>query len=77
MSIDRIHSLVKTLLSNKGDNDPLTSHSPLLTSGRLQSIDIITLATQLESTFGVDFSAIGFDQYQFETIESICQLLGK
>lgn len=69
-----IHEFVLELLTNSGDNQPLTDQDSLLLSGRLQSIDAVEIVVFLEENFGIDFVQIGFDREQIDTIDLIYAL---
>jgi acyl carrier protein len=69
-----IHEFVQTLLTNSGDNQPLSDQDSLLLSGRLQSIDAVEIVVFLEENFGIDFAQIGFDREQIDSIDLIYAL---
>ncbi len=52
-----IHEFVQDLLTQSGDDQPLTDQDSLLLSGRLQSIDAVEIVVFLEENFGIDFAA--------------------
>ena len=66
-----IREFVQNLLTNSGDTQPLLDEDSLLGSGRLQSIDAVDIVVFLEERFGVDFSTIGFDREQIDSIDAI------
>jgi acyl carrier protein len=70
-----IREFLKSLLIRKGDNLPFGDESPLLTSGRLQSVDAVEIAVYLEEQFGVDFAEIGFDLERIEGVDAIAALI--
>jgi acyl carrier protein len=70
-----IHNKVKSLLGDEGRI--LSDNESLVTSGRLSSYKIVELASWLEKRYGIDFSAESFNIYDFETIETIKQLVEK
>ena len=69
-----IHEYVKSLLNNNGDDGPLADHDSLLLSGRLQSMDAVEIVMFLEENFGIDFSQIGFDKDQIDSVDAIYAL---
>jgi acyl carrier protein len=69
-----IREFVQQLLTNSGDNQPLVDQDSLLLSGRLQSIDAVEIVVYLEENFGIDFSEVGFDKDQIDTIDAIYAL---
>lgn len=72
----KIRDFLKMLLTRKGDTHPFADDSSLLLSGRLQSVDAVSLAVFLEEKFGVDFADIGFDQEQLDSVNVIMTLIG-
>ena len=77
MSVDRgeIRSFVGELLARKGESGTPADSEPLITSGRLDSIDVLEIVTFVETRYGVDFSVRAFDPGDFDTIESIVKLV--
>jgi len=49
----------------------------LVTTGLLNSLKIVELVTWIEEEYGVHFSEIGFNIYDFETILTIIDLIKK
>lgn len=78
MSVDRdeIRRFVSGLLDNKGANGELADDAPLLSSGRLDSIDVLEIVAFLETRYGIDFAERAFDPGDFDTIDSIAKLAG-
>jgi acyl carrier protein len=70
-----IHEFVQELLTQSGDDQPLTDQDSLLLSGRLQSIDAVEIVVFLEENFGLDFAQIGFDRDQIDSIDAIYSLV--
>jgi len=66
---------VEGLLRKKGDLDPFGDSESLILSGRLESIDAVEIVMFIENQFGVDFSAVGFDQGLIDSIELIVRLV--
>ena len=69
-----IREVVLGLLVRSGDDEPLADDDSLLLSGRLQSIDAVEIVVYLEENFGIDFSEVGFDKDQIDTIDAIYAL---
>jgi len=69
-----IRDFVQELLSRSGDDGPMADEDSLLSSGRLQSIDEVDIVVFLEENFGIDFSEIGFDREQIDSIDAIFAL---
>jgi acyl carrier protein len=72
---EAIREFLQTLLARKGDHQPFSDDASLLLSGRLQSVDAVSLAVFLEEKFGVDFAELGFDQEKMDTVNAICTLI--
>ena len=70
-----IRELLRRLLTEKGDSQPLNDDSSLLLSGRLNSVDSIEIVIFLEEKHGIDFAEIGFDQEQIDSVEAIEALI--
>jgi len=72
-----IRDFLQTLLARKQDTQPFSDDASLLISGRLQSIDAVSLAVFLEEKFGVDFAENGFDQERMDTVDAIVSLIAE
>jgi acyl carrier protein len=72
---EAIREFLQTLLARKGDEQPFSDDASLLLSGRLQSVDAVSLAVFLEEKFGVDFAEMGFDQEKMDTVNAISALI--
>jgi acyl carrier protein len=70
-----IHNFVQSLLAQNGDENPLADNDSLLASGRLQSVDAVEIVIFLEQRFGIDFSEIGFDRDQVDSVDAIAALV--
>jgi acyl carrier protein len=68
---ETVREFLQTLLARKGDHQPFSDDASLLLSGRLQSVDAVSLAVFLEEKFGVDFAESGFDQEKMDTLNAI------
>jgi acyl carrier protein len=71
----KLRAYVEKLLNNNGDTREFSDGDSLLLSGRLQSIDAIEIALFLEQEYGIDFSALGFDEVQIDSIDRIASLV--
>lgn len=74
-SREKIRNFVRSLLTNKSDEETLADGDSLLTSGRLDSIDVLEIVVFLENQYGIDFSVRGFDQMEFDSINSIVNII--
>jgi acyl carrier protein len=72
---EAIRKFLQILLARKGDDQPFSDDASLLLSGRLQSVDAVSLAVFLEEKFAVDFAEMGFDQEKMDTVNAICALI--
>ncbi len=72
---DKIRQMIGNVLRMKGDSDPIGDQDPLVTTGRIDSLEVMQLTMHLEEAFGVDLSRRPFDKYDFESVESIARML--
>ena len=72
---EQVHGFVGRLLEQKGDTRPLGDADPLLTNGRLDSIDVLDLVAFLETELGADFSRRDFNQNDFDSVDEILKLV--
>ncbi|HTF88118.1 MAG TPA: hypothetical protein VK843_06880 [Planctomycetota bacterium] len=70
-----IRAFVGELLARKGEGAALADGERLITSGRLDSIDVLEIVAFLETRYAVDFAARPFDPGDFDTVESIAKLV--
>jgi len=64
----RARILVADLLKSRGDDGQLADSESLLLSGRLQSLDAVTIAVFLEREYAIDFSVVGFEDLAAATL---------
>ena len=72
---DAVRELVGSLLRGKDDTKPFADSDSLVSSGRLDSIDILQIVVFLEGRYGIDFAEQGFDQEDFDSIDRILTLI--
>ena len=70
-----IRNFLEETLNNKGDSAGFTDQQQLVTEGRLDSLDVMTIVVFLEENYGIDFSDRPFDQNEFDSVESITALV--
>ena len=70
-----IRNFLAEILNDKGDSSGFTDQQLLVTEGRLDSLDIMTIVVFLEENYGIDFSDRPFDQNEFDSVESITALV--
>jgi acyl carrier protein len=73
--LEHVRQIFTGLLRKKDDGRPFADGELLVTTGRLDSLDVLEMITVFEQTFGVDFSEISFDQSAFESVASTCAFL--
>ena len=70
-----IRNFVEGILNDKGDSSGFTDQQLLVTEGRLDSLDVMTIVVFLEENYGIDFSDRPFDQNEFDSVELITALV--
>ncbi len=71
-----VRELVQSLLSRKGDQDGFGEGDSLIVSGRLDSVDTLSLLMFLETEYGIDFADRGFDRDELDSVDSIMAFIG-
>jgi len=72
---EKIRTLIGELLLQKGFNEELADDKKLVTVGHLDSVDIMDIVVFLEQEFELDFIDRGIDQTEFESVNSIIQMI--
>jgi acyl carrier protein len=70
----RLRDYIGQRLSLRQDSAGFADGDSLFVSGRLDSLDAIETIIFLESAFGVDFTATGFDLGLIDSIEAMAAL---
>ena len=70
-----IRKFLEEMLNKKGDSSGFSDQQLLVTEGRLDSLDVMTIVVFLEENYGIDFSDRPFDQNEFDSVESITALV--
>ena len=70
-----IREFVHNLLQARGVDESVGDSDSLLTSGLLDSVDVLDIATFLEERWGIDFAGRDFDAGEFDTIDGIASQL--
>ena len=73
--IDKIREYIVFILKRRGDEESFTDDDSLVTTGRLDSMDVMEIAFFLEENFGLDFKGSGVDQKSVDSINLIMQLI--
>ncbi len=71
----QVKDIVQQTVADIDPNIHIDNTTSLVVSGLLSSLQIIDLASTLEAKFGLDFAVRGFNQYDFENINSIINML--
>lgn len=74
-SLDAIRDHIRSLLELKGEPSDVSDTEPLLPAGLIDSMDVVQTVLFLEENFGVDFSVQPFSPDDFESIQSINELV--
>ena len=74
-SRESIRQFITGLLELKGESRDVSDTEPLLNVGLLDSMDVMQTVLFLEENFGVDFSVRPFNPDDFDSIESINQMV--
>jgi acyl carrier protein len=69
--IDEIRGCVRRVLRNKGESDAVGDTDALLTTGILDSMDVLEIITFLEERLALDLAGRPFDPSAFDTIEGM------
>ena len=75
MDKKKISEFVRDLVTSKGFETNFSDEDTLVTSGLLDSMDVITIVLFLEESFGLDLEVSDFDGDNFDTIDGICSMV--
>jgi len=75
MDKQKISEFVRDLITSKGFEANLSDEETLVTSGLLDSMDVLTIVLFLEESFGLDLDVSDFDADNFDTIDGICSMV--
>ena len=73
----RVRGFIGELLARKGEPSQVADDELLITSGRLDSVDVLEIVTFLESNYAMDFAARPFDPADFDTVARIAALISE
>lgn len=73
---ERVIEILKNNIEELNDLE-LTSSMQLISSGYIDSFDIINIIGLLEQEFHINIDLEDIDLEQFDTVESICEILAK
>lgn len=69
--IDEIRTRVHEILRDKGESDQVADTDALLTTGVLDSMDVLEIITFMEERYGLDLASRPFDSSAFDTIRDM------
>jgi len=72
---DKIRSLLRDIVTRKGLLEKFTDNTGLVSGGFIDSIDIMDIVVYLEQEFNLDFVDRGIDQTEFDSVDSIVQMV--
>jgi acyl carrier protein len=74
----KIKNMIQDLIQqDHQEKIEFSDDQPLVTSGLLNSLKVVAIASWIEKSYGVDFAKIGFSSYYFDTVSSIEELIIK
>ena len=73
---ETLRAFLTPLLAEYGDCSSFSDDASLVASGLLDSLAVLRIVVFLEQEFGLDLSEQGFDQLDFDSVDSIMGLLG-
>ncbi|WP_233836448.1 acyl carrier protein [Paraburkholderia sp. ZP32-5] len=71
----QIRAFVANALRDRGDNDELADDESLFISGRLDSLSMLMLVSNLEAEFDIDFATFDFDVNLIDSVDEIAALV--
>ena len=74
-SREAIRQFITGLLELKGESREVSDTESLLTAGILDSMDVLQTVLFLEENFALDFSVHPFNPDDFDSIETISQMV--
>ncbi len=72
-----VRALIRAQLLLLEEDPQFSDEDSLVISRRLSSLQVVELAAQLESRYQLDFAAHGFNQYDFDSVVQIVDLIEK
>jgi acyl carrier protein len=71
-----IHAYMAQILEQKDDREPFTDNTALLSTGRIDSMDVVDIFLFLEKKFKVRIDSGKFGKSQIDTVNAIAELVG-
>ena len=72
---ETIRNFLHVLLAEYGETSDFSDDTSLVISGMLDSLAVLRIVVFLEQEFGLDLSDQGFDQNDFDSVNSIIRLI--
>ena len=72
---ETLRNFVKNLLAEQGMTSDFSDDASLNLTGILDSISVLQILVFMEQEFGFDFSDQDFDQTDFDSIDSMMELI--
>ena len=72
---EKIRAHIKSILIKNGKRPDFSDYDSLVVSGLLDSLAILELLSFIEDQFGIDFAERGFDQNDFDTLNTIASMI--
>ena len=66
---------IRAVLNARHDPVSISAQTPLVSSARFDSLDVVQLILFLEEKFHLNFADEPFDQYAFDTVEKIVDVV--
>ena len=73
---EAVRSILARTLAASGDDAAFGDAEPLVTTGRLSSLDVVEILTELEAAFGFEADVDDFDPSRFDSVDAILGMLG-
>jgi acyl carrier protein len=70
-----IHAYMAKILEQKEDREPFTDSTALLSTGRIDSMDVVDIFLFLEKKFKVRIDSGRFKKSQVDTVDAIAELV--
>ena len=70
-----VRKIVLDLLRAAEDDPQLTDDESLIVNRRLTSMQLVEMVAIFEQRYKLDVAKIGFDQYDYDSVDSIVKLL--
>jgi len=74
---ERIRSFVREQLALANADKKFNDSDSLFVSGRLDSVSTVQFVVFLETEFGIDFAAQGFDVTQIDSVNAMMSLVAQ